>query len=769
MKFDNLFPTQYRAFFRGELSFCVERFGGIDTINLLDIREFDGKFYPDRMKFPWLCRNMSSTMGRPLYSPAIQFRYGRKLYVPENAKLYPFGFKTDSYSMVVGNSAASFRFHAPEKASFSMMISKFHIYEGNLPTLHNQLAVIASGIQLLPDELRGEGFDRNYPFGETDMKIVRKKPVFKDNMLIFEAVLTFSDHVKSKFWVVSSDKELKFNEITNNYILSSDNADIDLGFGFADDLETAIELSGMNFDAVMAESMEMCESALSADIADLPAAADFVKVYPAYQRHLVLAETDSELSIRAAADKFGFFALWDHIYPIRDMLVIGEYGKAKKALRYMMTYPWSETCPWVTLHWGITLAEYLAYTQDYDFLTEAMPFLRESFEFNKRFVNEKTGLLATTLNVGVDCSAEVGITGLFYASCINGWWYDSLRSLENLALYVNDDKLASECREISEKVDEHYQEAFFVPQVGYLRAARKGNGDVPDIEIFQNTHTIGMDYPFGAYLFRKIVKSLSAYQADALYHPMGHCAVAPESDIPCEMWKSVHMNQHLGHECKIARHAGNSAEAERVMAGYLEYFKKYHTAVETFNLAGCTGDTSQLGNWQAFSATAAMQALFSAIGGWEIDRGGWHWVWGGGSESVFKNINGKDFAVRGKGAFASGIYVDGKFAAGSMQIPSDIDGRRICVERTDKKIEHAVLLSAVDAMIKDVKIESGILSFIVCNDVHSAVKCYAPEYAFAAVNGKEVAETYHAGDNTFYFNCVFKAGDRVEIKSYKNM
>ena len=126
MKLNNLFPTQYRAFYRGELSCCAERFGGIDSISILDIRECNGKLYPDRMKFPWFCRNMSSTMGRPLYSPAIQFRYGRKLYVPENAELYPFGFKTDAYSMVITDKAFSFRFKAPEKAPFSMIISKFH-------------------------------------------------------------------------------------------------------------------------------------------------------------------------------------------------------------------------------------------------------------------------------------------------------------------------------------------------------------------------------------------------------------------------------------------------------------------------------------------------------------------------------------------------------------------------------------------------------------------------------------------------------------------
>lgn len=768
MKIDDLFPTQYRAFYRGELSACVERFGGIDNISLLDIRECGGKLYPDRMKFPWLCRNMSSTMGRPLYSPAIQFRYGNKLYVPENAELYPFGFLTESYSMVISDNAFSFRFKAPEKERFSMLISKFHIYEGELPTLHNQLAVIASGIQLLPDELRGEGFDNQYPFGETVMKIERKKPYFANNCLIFEAVCTFADHVKSKYWVISANEDLKFTEITNNYILASEKADIEIGFGFADDLSEAVKLAKKDFAAELHSSLEFSQCSLSAEVAGLPAVHDFVKVYPAYQKHLILAETDKELAIRAAADKFGFFALWDHIYPIRDMLIIGEYKRAEKALRYMMTYPWAETCPWVTLHWTMAAAEYLAYTKDYAFLDEAMPFLRKSFEFNKRFVNKDTGLIATTLNVGVDCSAEVGITGLFYASCINGWWYDSLRSLENIALYVKDETLAFECRKIAKLVDENYEEAFYVPQKGYLRAARKGNGDVPDIEIFQNTHTIGMDYPFGSYLFRKIVKNLSHYQSTALYHPMGHCAVAPDSDIPCEMWKSVHMNQHLGHECKIARHAGNAAEAERVMAGYLDYFSKYHTAVETFNLAGCNGDTSQLGNWQAFSATAAMQAFLSGIGGWEIDCGSWHWVWGGGSESLFKNINGKDFEVKGRGSAASGIYVDDNFIAGSMQLPSDIDGRKIKIERTEQIIEHPVLLSAVDAQIKDVSVNGGNLSFVIGNDVHSTVRCYAPSHAYVFVNDKQPKEIFHACDDTFYFDCVFQTGDKVEIKLSKN-
>ena len=44
MKIDDLFPTQYRAFYRGELSACVERFGGIDK-NDLDVLCVKGRGY----------------------------------------------------------------------------------------------------------------------------------------------------------------------------------------------------------------------------------------------------------------------------------------------------------------------------------------------------------------------------------------------------------------------------------------------------------------------------------------------------------------------------------------------------------------------------------------------------------------------------------------------------------------------------------------------------------------------------------------------------
>ena len=68
------------------------------------------------------------------------------------------------------------------------------------------------------------------------------------------------------------------------------------------------------------------------------------------------------------------------------------------------------------------------------------------------------------------------------------------------------------------------------------------------MEAFQNTSTAGLNYPFGSYLMRKGIVPMAEYQARRLYHPGGRTAVAWDTEIECEMWKSVHMNQYDGHE-----------------------------------------------------------------------------------------------------------------------------------------------------------------------------------------------------------------------------
>ena len=765
MFFDDLINNEYRAFCSGELSFTLERFGGINSISLLDVREFDGKMYPDRFPVPWLQRRAGGTMGHPLYSPAIQFHHAGKLYFPQKAELYPFGLKSENYSVATADKSIAFRFAGFPGEKFDMIFSAFHMVQGKYESLKNQLAVIASNIQWLPAELRGENFDSTKPFPEDGVLYERKKPFADNGDIVFEIRCKYLEIEDSQFWVVHASSPLTFKEIPNGYMaeceMTSDAFEVTFGFGksIAEAREKALRSFEKNYSA----GLSKCTPALNVKIDELPGCSEFFRHYPAYQRHLLLAETDNEAAIRAAVDKFGYFALWDHVYPSRDFLYLGESYRTRKLLRYMVKYPWVETCPWITMQLIIAVNEYLAFEDDKEFLAECMPYFKKYFEFNLRFVNQQTGLLATSMNCGVDCSNQVGLNGLFYASCLNGWWFNSLRALENFALIENDSALAEKCAQLSALAEQHYCEAFFDEKAGYLRAALKEDGSVPSLNIYQNTHTLGMDYVQGPYLYRKIVDKLAAYQAEKLYHPTGHTAVSYDSEVPCEMWKSVHMNQHLGHECKTARFGANSREAQRVMQGYLYYFERYKCAIETFNLSGCDSDQVQLANWQAFSATAAAQGFICGVAGWTKHRGGWSWIPGDCCGSEISNLDGKTFTVTGNGAYASGLYLDGKFISGTLQTPADIAVKEIRVERTAEKPAQPLLIFAPDVKVKELESDSRSLSFVVSETIHAPVLLYSPERPVLKVNGVECDFEWYSDRKQLWFDRKFAAGDRVEV------
>ena len=759
--FNRLFPEQFKEFGIGPLSMRVERFGGIDSIALLDIREFEGKLYPDRHPLPWLRRHGTGTMGRPLYSPAIQFRHGKELFYPVDPEFYPNGFHTENYSLIMQEKAVVLRFKAEPGEVFSVNLSKFHMCEGSFDTLKNQCSKVASGIQWLPAELRGPGFDQNKPFPEDKMIFTRKAPVVKEKSVLFSAECQFVDYSKTVYWAITFPFAITEREIPNAMEFSGiiEKAEFELKFGFGDSEEEAFRNAEVSFAELAEIQKKNCAPALNITIEGLPEASEFIRVYPGQQRSLLLAETDREVAIKASTGKFGFFALWDHIYPSRDFLVTGEPERCKKALRYLINYPWSETCPWITLQLIIQTDEYIAYTGDTDFLREVMPRFKEFFRFNMRFSNQESGLLATSLNVGVDNSKEVGLSGLFQASCLNGWWFSFLRTLENFASETGDAELAEECRKTADLVDANYVKTFFDEKEGYLRAATDVNGVAPAIQIFQNTHTLAMDYPHGAWLFRNIAKDLAAYQAEKLYHPCGHTAVAPDSAVPCEMWKSVHMNQHCGHEAKTARLGGRPEEAFRCMDAYLSYFKKYKVAVETFNLSGCDGDAHQLSCWQAFSATAAAQAIISGIAGWFIHRGGFYWMPGDGPESCIDRLNGKILKVSGKGNYASGL----QGIPGSLQEPADQKQETLEVIRETAIPEHPVLLCAIGLPVKAVEAEKGSLQFRADASLRAPVRILAAKRPEIQINGIPQAYEWDEATSTLWFDGSFRKEDLCTI------
>ena len=165
------FPEEYRAFGNGPLAVCVERFGGINSVNLLDIYECNGKLYPDRFPLPLFSRNGESG-NRPIFSSGIRFFLVdedgvEKTFYPEYPDIYPDGFISKSYAMFLEQDAfgVNLKKQKSDKKVFAL-ISKYHFISGNLESLKNQLAKPFSNIQWLEDKYRGEDFDRNYPFEE---------------------------------------------------------------------------------------------------------------------------------------------------------------------------------------------------------------------------------------------------------------------------------------------------------------------------------------------------------------------------------------------------------------------------------------------------------------------------------------------------------------------------------------------------------------------------------------------------------------------------
>ena len=185
-----------------------------------------------------------------------------------------------------------------------------------------------------------------------------------------------------------------------------------------------------------------------------------------------------------------------------------------------------------------------------------------------------------------------------------------------MAIEFGEAQIAKTAKDISDKINMNFMPTFYVDKDQYLK-----QGDTAKVNVYLTTSTIGMDYFLGEYLFRGRIRELAKYQANKLYYSTGHVTVAYDSNVVCEMWKAVHMNQHLSHECRLARHANMADEAYRVVNGYLKFFDRYKTAIETFNLSGCEGDEIQISNWQTFAATSTEQAIYRAAG-IEYHRGG---------------------------------------------------------------------------------------------------------------------------------------------------
>lgn len=772
----------YRSFCAGEFSVLVERFGGIDAISLIDVEEVNGTILPDQNPTPVLTRNASTSMGRPLFAPAIRF-IGRKsnggtaYFHPANPETTPYSVngqsEEGSYELFVHDRCLAVRCGNDFSDFLEIYIGKNHLFNGEFDYYKNQRMA-----KVEPQHLTriGESFDLNAPLPNGRAKCEwAAKPEFDGRHLLFHAVVHYPYGDRKLWLAVTADGEAPvFDEFTDQFRLR---------FAFSDKLRSITSVTAIGFDRedaiTRAERMlsdfdQLLTEKKSADnnllkqtpqvcIEGLPAAGDFMNDTGYWLNSMLVG---GGVGVRASSFYFGYFPLWDAIWPIREFLWRGQFKEAEKMLAYLLDYPHFEAMPWASLHLILQLYEYFAWCKNPEFLIEYMPRLRRFINVGLRLSDPESGLLASLDNAANDDPGEAGVNGFYCASCINSLWYDALRVMINFAADCGDTATFRLASETVQKIEKSYLPTFFVPEVGYLRLAVDEKLQHYPQDIFQNTSTIGLDYIHGRYLMRSVWKQLAAYQAGELHHPMGHCAVAPDAPVSCEMWRSVHMNQHMAHESKLARLAGYAGETVRMSARYLEVYETYGVAVETFNLCGCKGDESQKANFQAFSSAGACEALRAGVAGIELHRGGWFYTPAADNRDItIRNIQyGNktfDVMISGSGEFAE-IYADGAALSGTLQIPGELREFKLWEIKRSEIPPRIQLRCAIDLEIRNFRTDDTYLSFTAGNSGIFPILIASMRPLSAKVNGKAVAVEI-AEDCLYWADLALQSGDLVEF------
>lgn len=792
-KIKNGFPLEFLTFGRNEMSIILESNGGIDCFQLLDYETFGTKTYYERGRMHVFSRTAGSSMGRTLYGPGVRFlsQVDGRAYIlrPLNGSHLPYGVRATqqedgldaSYSMRIGDHALAFEFGCKNdlREEFMVMVSKLHFADQKIPSAKNQYACTNGewGIHWLPAKYREPDFDPKLPFPD-DFKMQLKwdRFYFKDHALIFSGTLIFRYGSHPLYIVMKSDAPLELREKKEQWNLVTpwnENGKVRFAIAYGRSeaeafryAEDAITLYAEREAADDRENQAFQALAPECKIEDLPVAEHFINIVPLHQNALLLGENEKEAAIRASSHKFGYFALWDHIYPIRDFLMAGRFDVAKKLIAYLLDYPHIRTALWSTLQMIITMNEYQAYHRDPEFLKQAWDTFKDWFDFACTLTESDTGLVKFSLSMGCDNPAELGGSELFTASDINGWWYNTCRIMENFGYEMDDPAIAVRAAVIAAKIEKHFLEKFYDPDAGYLTAIPLGEQN-----IFHNSATEAIEYPYSRKLLRNVIKPIADYQAKQLYHPLGHLAISWDGNVNCEMWRYVRMNQHVGHECKVARYAGDATEAKRVINGYLDYYKRTLNAVETFNYFGCDANVHELADWQAFSATAAQHGIFQGVCGLFWHQGGLCYTPAKDSGKIaIKRFHIKDavfdIEINGSGAYTSAIELNGTVLEGTMQIPAELIRKEntLKITRSDIPFTRPVLLYALDLEINHVRSEAKTLSFTACKTIHTDIQfCVSGPVQKLTCDGNELEFEYNAADHTVLFSDVIPSGSIIEL------
>ena len=758
------FPDTQRAFADGELAVLMDRYGGLLDIALINVLHRPERDYPDNCYLPVLTRKAGMTIGRPLSGPAIQLLtecqddmvLHHTVLEPD---VHPWGVFGDTLDMVLDRRRIFLRARCREagRSRLRIAISQPHLLRGEWRSAKNQR--IKDGCQQ-HCERAGVPFDPDFPVRNAPCVVSWLEPIFlaSYNALLFEGTLAYPYGEEKLYIAIGSHSPLEYEKTRNLWVLTAPWQEgqeaLEVCMAFDADRETALERCTRSgtletiAKAKLARDGQLVRDATSVEVEGAPLAGQFARVSVPYQDSLLLHDT---VAIRAAQYKYACFMMWDTLYPIRDLLWHGNYDTAVALYRTFVDYPWIENSAWCVSQLFLTLEEILSFRDNLPLLQELLPFLKRCLDFQLKLTNPKTGLVASFMNVGVDVPEELGLRGLYDAPCINGWWYGALRAAENWAIRLEDESLKGQVSPLIPKIEQNYLKAFQSPRNGALRSGVNEDFSVGEVEAFQNTSTIPLDYPYGQYLLRKALPALEHYHACQLRHPAGYTALAWNTEVMCEAWKAVHMNQHLGHEARLARMTGHSAEARRLVEACLEFCHEYRNAIETFNYSGCPGNEMQTGDWQTFGCTGINEAIRAGLVGIVRHAGGLRYLPAADDRmAALRNVPWEnkriDLEISGRGPYLDKMEIDGVACLGTAQIPSDClrtEGERvICrIVRAESLPAYPILLQACGLSISQVRAEGARVTFTADYAGHFPLQFLAGKEVAVSVNGVTVGRT----------------------------
>lgn len=783
--------NEVRGFGDHEMAVTIDSDGGICSMSFIDSYLYNGTLFLDEKSLPVFSREEGNSFSYPIYGPAMQTYTITKdhraiLHRPGEQTVYPWG-------LMGGDHEQFYRFlihdhcllwncqcSATNRDSFVWCYQPATLFRGSKLAYFDQHGGDGSTQTGSLYQILGIPQATVLPTINGQTPVAWEEDGYDANqqVLYFRGTVAYPFGTREWFLAVGADTPMQKETAPALCLLRAkwqQQKSITICMALGDTKESAfakMRSHVVRFDAILAEKLATAnsieKSCFKLDAEKLPLAEAFSHMAAQYLDTVKVGKTPSGyIGFRAAIQKFGYFSIWDTIFPIRDLLWNGQAQEACRHITHILRLPNMENTPISGLHAILQWNEIRAFCNEND-MPDLYPEIRQIFSLAAKATEPTYRLLKYCGNTGVDHPEQVGMHEAFLSCEVNAFWYMACRIVRNEAISRGDIPVAEEASGIIASIEAGYAKAFFMEDPGYLRVAAPCDLGPTPFDIFQNSNTLGMDYPLGFYLMKDMVDALASYQSHQLWHPMGHRAAAFDSTIPVEMMKYVHMNQHNGHEMKLQRLSGNMEEVYRVLGEYLKVFDRWKVAQETYNFSRFYIHPGQVANWQTFSATACMEALRAAVAGIICHRGGLCYFPAPDCAQVeLREVPRKEqkisISVTGEGAYAT-LELDGKPIPGTLQLPADQEGKHMTVVRQAQLPDHPVLISAYDLPIKQVHVaENGTLSFRCAETAHTPILVQCDHCPTVYANGIPVEVQWHPKKNHVWIDTLWEKNMLVEI------